>query len=101
MRQAKENRCTTKSDTAVKYGGLDWNRTSDTRIFKARGAQKLNVYGRCSLIACHVLQTVLLLIHRNLLHVFNVSQTIFFASFKELAASIFVTLLFELYFSYT
>ena len=22
-----------KSDTAVKYGGLDWNRTSDTRIF--------------------------------------------------------------------
>ena len=22
-----------KSDTAVKFGGLDWNRTSDTRIF--------------------------------------------------------------------
>ena len=22
-----------KSNTAVKFGGLDWNRTSDTRIF--------------------------------------------------------------------
>ena len=30
---AKENRRSTKSNTAVKFGGLDWNRTSDTRIF--------------------------------------------------------------------
>ena len=30
---AKENRRSTRSNTAVKYGGLDWNRTSDTRIF--------------------------------------------------------------------
>ena len=93
IRSAKENRRSTKSNTAVKFGGLDWNRTSDTRIFKARGAQKLNVYGRYSVIACHVLQTVLLPKYRNLLHVFNLSQIIFFASFKELAASIFVTLL--------
>ena len=32
-RSAKENRRSTKSNTAVKFGGLDWNRTSDTRIF--------------------------------------------------------------------
>jgi hypothetical protein len=30
---AKENRRSTRSNTAVKFGGLDWNRTSDTRIF--------------------------------------------------------------------
>ena len=33
IRSAKENRRSTKSNTAVKFGGLDWNRTSDTRIF--------------------------------------------------------------------
>jgi len=30
---SKENRRSTRSNTAVKCGGLDWNRTSDTRIF--------------------------------------------------------------------
>ncbi len=30
------------------YGGLEWNRTTDTRIFNTRGAQNLNVCGACS-----------------------------------------------------
>jgi len=44
------------------YGGLEWNRTTDTRIFNTRGAQIINVYGAYSRVSCHVLQTVL---HKN------------------------------------
>jgi hypothetical protein len=45
IRSAKENRRSTKSNTAVKFGGLDWNRTSDTRIFNCNARQKPSIYG--------------------------------------------------------
>ena len=37
-----------------KNGGLDWNRTSDTRIFNTRGAQMPSVYAGCRSFSCYV-----------------------------------------------
>ena len=55
-------------------GGLGRNRTTDTRIFNACGAQKVNVYGAYSGVSCYVLQNVRQQNHRKLCHVFTLTR---------------------------
>ena len=45
---AEKQKTLADEDKGFEFGGLGQNRTADTRIFKARGAQNLNVYGCCS-----------------------------------------------------
>ncbi len=47
------------------YGGLDWNRTSGTRIFNTRVRQKASIYAGYKRLTCNVAHTVLQQNHRN------------------------------------
>ena len=78
-------------------GGLDWNRTSDTRIFNCSTRRKLSIYGGYKRIACYVLCIVLSTNHRNPLHVFILSASKIAPStdFLESAGAVKILLLFS------
>jgi hypothetical protein len=72
------------------YGGLDWNRTSDTRIFNCNVRQKPSIYAGCKRISCYVRHTVLQLNLRISYHVFilSVRKIVSSTDFLETAGAV-------------
>jgi len=78
-------------------GGLDWNRTSDTRIFNCNTRQKPSIYAGCKRKACYVRHIVLQPNHRISYHVLilSVRKIVSSAAVLETAGAVKILLLFS------
>jgi hypothetical protein len=69
------------------FGGLDWNRTSDTRIFNCSTRQTASIYAGCKRKSCYVRHIVLQPNHRISWHVFILSARKIMSSTDFLASA--------------